>query len=138
MSILFFVMTGCATFSGLEPVKPKYVDKTKDVMPTFQWKPANKENVKYDFIIYEISTWARSGWGGGTREGIPMAGKTVYYREGLDKPVHTVEKPLAPEEYLWSVRIRENGKVGPWSRYNYHGFSVIKKNHLFQIEIEKR
>lgn len=134
IAILFFVMAGCATFPGLEPIKPKYVDKTKDIRPTFQWKPAEKENVKYDFIIYEVS-WVGGEWGSGTRP-TPVAGKTLYYREGLDKPEHTVEKPLAPgQDYLWSVRVRENGKVGPWSLYN----RGLKKNHrLFQIEIEKR
>lgn len=127
MAILFFAIAGCTTFHGLEPIKPKYVDKTKDVMPTFKWKPAEKENVKYDFIIYEAVP------AGGLRIGDDSdPGKALYYREGLDKPEHTVEKPLAPgEKYYWSVRVRESEKIGPWSVFG-------PRSNLFQIWIEKR
>lgn len=132
---LFVALVGCTTYHGLKPITPKVSDQTTSVHPTFTWKPSKIENIKYDFIIYDLIMKRTAGL-----NYVPVGGKTVYYRESLDKCEHTVEADLEPgKEYLWSVRVREGNKVGPWSLYDFHAYYifgyVIQKNYPFKLKI---
>jgi hypothetical protein len=127
------VLGGCATtYHGLTPLPAESSWKTSETRPLFQWEPSKKDGITYDFIIYERVTRKRT----------PVPGKTIYYKEGLDKPVHKIDTDLVPGKYLWSVRTREGQAVGEWSRYDYDAFYgvmfVWKRNLLFEIAIDNQ
>jgi hypothetical protein len=129
--ILFvFILAGCTTYHGLQPIQPSKVDETISTRPMFQWRQSDKTNVTYDFIIYEL-IW---------RKTVPVPGETVYYRENLEKAEHTIETDLTPgKEYLWAIRVREGENLGPWSLYDFSAFYglgyIIQRRHLFQLKI---
>jgi hypothetical protein len=76
----------------------------------------------YDFAIWEKGVTTPSGISGTTVEW----GPTLYRREGLTRPEHTVELPLGPDAmYFWSVRIRTGDQVTAWGTYDYTSFAVV-------------
>lgn len=133
--ILIVFLFGCTTFHSLTPVTPKKEDLTTNCRPTFEWKPADNDSVKYDFIIYDLVMKRTRGL-----QYTPVGGDTVYYREALSTCKHTLEEDLEPgKEYLWSVRTREGDRVGKWSLYDFNAYFVfgyvIQRNHLFRLKI---
>jgi len=132
---LFIVLTiiflsACSTIHGLKPLSPSFHDETKEIKPHFQWEPSQNEGVKYDFAIFELVYKGQ----------IATPGKTIYYKEGLDVPEHTIDIELNKGvTYLWSVRVRDKETVEPWSKYDFTAYwvfgYVIQKNHLFHLEI---
>jgi len=133
--ISIVLLIGCTTFHGLKPITPKREDKTTNLRPTFEWNPSENENVKYDFVVYDLVMKRTRGL-----NYVPVGGDTVYYREALGQCKHTLEEDLEPgKEYLWSVRVREGDRVGPWSLYDFNAYFVfgyiIQRNHMFRLKI---
>ena len=123
-------LTGCffpiTQIHGVTPTYPEVCPaslslcKVDSLTPLFRWTPAYEPDVRYDFIIYEAHEIGCSFLALLSVECEWAIGREVYYREGLQKPEHTVEISLQPDsEYYWSVRIRYGDNVSSWSRFEY-------------------
>lgn len=106
--------------------------KTTETRPLFRWSPSKQQGVKYDLAVFERQRKAK----------LPMPGKTVYLKEGIDKPEHRAEITLVPGNYLWAVRVRDGQTVGRWSNYDEvqlwglpAGAIMAKSGHFFSIAI---
>ena len=141
-------VTACSstTFSGVTPISPKVGGTPQSswttvdtLQPLLRWTPASEPDASYDVIIYE-GVKATSFMRGTER----TVGTRAYYREGLKATEHRVEERLRPHmEYYWSVRIRRDGQVSDWSRYDYRkGNFVIGgqwgNNLLFRFKTPPR
>jgi hypothetical protein len=119
-------MSACSIHRGIKPIEPEvghYSPVVVDSLtPTFRWHPLRQPDTRYDLGIFQAEN-----------------GKSVYYREGLTAPEHTVEDSLQPgANYLWSVRFRRGTVVGPWANYNHtvvapipFGFFYHHRGNLF-------
>ncbi len=143
-TIISFVLIGCTSFSGVKPLYPKAGDDPNypfptmvdSLQPTFRWEPLPESNVTYDFIIYECII------GDPIFKTKRLAGREIYYREGLEDAEHKIEEPLKPGAYYyWSVRKRKGQNVSSWSVYDYTfnwGAGYVKaKNQLFIFRTPK-
>ena len=119
-------------FKGVTPLSPEVSTQTlipgkqpfpeiDSLTPRFSWKPAGKQGVSYDLIIYEAATYSYTG----TDDGI-MQGRMVLYEEGIKSPSFQLKMPLKEKtKYYWSVRLREGNVISPWSTYSHFGFYVF-------------
>lgn len=123
--ISLLLLTSCAhQFAGLDLVRPPmtghagptafYLPPTtvESLQPSLEWKPSREPSVTYDVIVYagvkNVPLW--------------LAGKQIYYREGITTTTHVIEEPLSPHTvYVWSVRTRSGAKTSPWSTYSDSG-----------------
>lgn len=142
--IVFLFLTGCAKdHTGLEVVRPKMTGHVAEgltniysapttvesLKPILEWKPSAQAGDKYDVIVYQ-----------GLANDVPggrvwLAGKRVYYREGLTANSHTVEEGLSPNTvYVWSVRTRSGTKVSPWSAYSDPWGDTRRHNYPYAFQ----
>lgn len=113
-ALLLAVLIGavaCSTHQGIKPIEPEVGHYSPVVVaslaPKFRWQPLPEPDTLYDLAVFEVLD---SG----------EAGQTVYYREALATPEHTVEESLRPDtNYYWSVRSRRGAAVGAWATYDH-------------------
>lgn len=123
-------LIGCQSFHGMKPIKPRTSPPwppavVKSLQPKLQWEPSKQLDATYDLIIYEEDPSKRTLFLF-SRENFQNIGETVYYREGLKETEHRVEDPLKPgTRYYWTVRVRHNGAVSEWSRYDFMPISPL-------------
>jgi len=126
------VVTGCLLLPGclviksypqLKPVDPPVTytlapETVNSLAPTFKWSPYTEPGTTYDFVICNVgASGGRNLW---------RQGNIVYYKEALNGTEHTIEYSLTPDTiYLWSVRVRVNGKVLPWSTTSFSATAAI-------------
>ncbi len=124
-------LSGCAqtTVVGVTPLAPKAGLPTPTVdslTPTLSWQQITEIPCTYDLVIYEAVKLP-------SRTVIP--GKEVYYREGLTASAHRLEQTLRPGfTYLWSLRVRTDGKPRAWSKWNYKDGNYGKTNSWFEFK----
>jgi hypothetical protein len=121
----------CVTHHTLTPIYPQaqlipdFPTPVNSLQPILKWKPYLEPNVTYDVIIYEGVRVEIPHYFLGTKlveryENKLVAGKMIYYREGIKETQHMIEEPLKPNaEYFWSIRARKDDKVTPWSTLDY-------------------
>jgi hypothetical protein len=123
----------CYSFTEAKPVypdvgNPYFPTVVDSLKPTFQWQ-ARPDALSYDLIVYDaIKTKMLFGanW---------SVGREVYYREALQGSTHTMVEALKPDtRYYWSVRVRRQMAVLPWSRYNYDSNNVHLHNQFFDFD----
>jgi hypothetical protein len=130
--ILLFWIAGCTTVHGVKPIYPKiYGAEVSSTQLVFKWKPSPEPDISYDLVIYE-----RLNVG---PQNQPMAGRVVYYREGIRGTEHMIEEFLRPNsEYYWSLRTRRDGATSAWSNYDFMAYfvigHVISRNVLFSFK----
>jgi hypothetical protein len=107
---------------GLVSITPEASEKfpiASSLTPKFEWKPSSRDDVTYDFVIYEAATKMYA-----IREYTP--GRVAIYEENLKQPKFELKQPLKPsQKYYWSVRLRHGQDVSSWSRHGYFSFFVI-------------
>lgn len=139
----FLILSACSTtFPALKavnpPVGPYLPGTAESIQPTFKWSPSSEPDIRYDLIVYECVETV-----GGLGEVSRIPGKEIYYRTSIDNTEHRLEMTLKPStKYFWSVRTRNDGVVGPWSRYNYFLFLgtgwVDRRNQPFLFQTPER
>jgi hypothetical protein len=122
-------LPACVTPHGtsqIKPISPAVGDphlfrKVASLQPTLQWEPPPAPGTTYDLVIYE-GIKVTSFWKGTKRS----IGRQVYYRQGITTSSHRVEDTLKPNmEYYWSVRVRRDGIVSDWAKYDYKALTPI-------------
>jgi len=131
------LLSGCtsATYKGnVRPVSPGvgapgFADTVDSLTPTFRWKADSKAPCTDDGpspCVYDFAIW---DWGEQYAQGTSTVfewGPTLYRRERLTRPEHTVELPLVPDSrFLWSVRLRTGDTVSAWGTYDFTSFAVV-------------
>lgn len=130
--MLIVLLSSCVTtrYPQLKPIEPSlgyllYPAKVNSLSPKFKWEPSKESGVTYDFAIYETL--------GYTYRNVWSQGKQVYYKEGLENPVHEIEIKLLPKKvYLWSVRVRNKDKVLEWSYLNFNSNASLQTGNLLK------
>ena len=121
--IILAWLPACVTPHGTSEIRPlsprvgnpNFPTKADSLQPTLQWQPPPTPGTSYDLVIYE-GVKTTTFWKGTKRS----LGRQVYYREGITSSEHRVEEALKPDmEYYWSVRVRRDGVVSEWSKYDY-------------------
>lgn len=118
---------GCKkTFRGVTPISPEVTQlgfpKVKNLTPEFRWEPSAKQDISYDFILYEAAIFAVSG----AVASLYMRGRVVAYAEDLKEPYWQPEGQLKPDtRYLWSVRLRDGNTVSEWSTHSHFMFLIV-------------
>lgn len=112
-------------FRGVTPVSP---DVTKSgfpeittLRPTFSWKPCPRDDVSYDFVLYEAASYS-------VQQTINqyMRGHRIAYVEDLKEATWTPDVALRPgTRYFWSVRMRQGDTVSYWSTHSHFTFALI-------------
>lgn len=111
------IASACSTHRGIKPIEPEVGHYSPTIVasltPTFRWEPSTDADARYDFAVFEVLD---SG----------QASESIYYREALTKPEHTLEDRLKPgTNYYWSVRSRRGATVGEWATYDHKLFVPI-------------
>jgi hypothetical protein len=131
------ILSGCTLPSyrgNVRPISPGvgapgFAETVDSLTPTFRWRADSEAPCKdeppspcvYDFAIWDQGKAVAEGMGT-----VVEFGPTLYRREGLSRPEHTVELALGPDStYFWSVRIRTGDKVSAWGTYDFHSFAVV-------------
>jgi hypothetical protein len=125
--LILLTSCGCVTYKQLTPIRPKplggidlpFLNPTRvdSLQPTFEWVARSEPSVTYDFAIYDCIR----GKVVLLTQQPHVVGMQCYYREGLPSATHTLEVPLQPDRlYYWSVRVRSQGKPGPWARFDWN------------------
>jgi hypothetical protein len=113
-------------FSGVTPVTPD-CKKTgfpmiETLQPTFKWQASTRDDVSYDFVLYEAARYSISGAMGDSY----MRGRQVAYVEGLQEANWTPDVPLRHDtRYFWSVRMRDGDTVSGWSTQSHFTFMLV-------------
>ena len=113
-------------YKGVTPIAPKVSQSgfptAGSLTPEFRWKPCAKEDVSYDFILYEAAAYNFSDMA----PKLYMKGRVAAYEEGLTEARWQPDTPLRPDtRYFWSVRMREGDTVSQWSTQSHSTFLLV-------------
>jgi len=114
-------------FSGVTPVSPDVPSSTgfptlDSLLPEFRWKGCSRQDIGYDFILYEAASYAVAG----ATTPSYTKGHVVAYAEDLKESRWQPTEPLKPDtRYFWSVRLREGNTVSWWSVQSHSTFLLV-------------